>query len=303
MDIRDFDKISPFIRMMRIKKATAMSGKWRDIDNVFTYIAQGCAEFVVDGNKYVCDVGDVIIIPPYKTHIVRSLGNDPLVQLIFHFDFFERPDSLLLKHQNVQESEENITISKQETILNGQVIIAPGVSGKRYERKRLYLSMYKEFNDTKEARSIMLKAYSTLLLITTLRDNLKGEETSTLKDQDITKSKSWMHIENAIAFIEAHYDYDNLSNAVISNAIGVTPNYLTRVFGDFLGISLHKYILNVKIEKAQQVLTIGKVNITEAAEITGFNSIHAFSKIFKTVVGMTPSEYLNYVAQKETILR
>ncbi|MDF2869906.1 MAG: hypothetical protein K0R05_1481, partial [Anaerocolumna sp.] len=26
MDIRDFDKISPFIRMMRIKKATAMSG-------------------------------------------------------------------------------------------------------------------------------------------------------------------------------------------------------------------------------------------------------------------------------------
>jgi AraC-like DNA-binding protein/quercetin dioxygenase-like cupin family protein len=289
--------------MMRIKKATAMSGKWRDIDNVFTYIAQGCAEFVVDGNKYVCDVGDVIIIPPYKTHIVRSLGNDPLVQLIFHFDFFERPDSLLLKHQNVQESEENITISKQETILNGQVIIAPGVSGKRYERKRLYLSMYKEFNDTKEARSIMLKAYSTLLLITTLRDNLKGEETSTLKDQDITKSKSWMHIENAIAFIEAHYDYDNLSNAVISNAIGVTPNYLTRVFGDFLGISLHKYILNVKIEKAQQVLTIGKVNITEAAEITGFNSIHAFSKIFKTVVGMTPSEYLNYVAQKETILR
>jgi AraC-like DNA-binding protein len=231
------------------------------------------------------------------------LGNDPLVQLIFHFDFFERPDSLLLKHQNVQESEEDITISKQETILNGQVIIAPGVSGKRYERKRLYLSMYKEFNDTKEARSIMLKAYSTLLLITTLRDNLKGEETSTLKDQDITKSKSWMHIENAIAFIEAHYDYDNLSNAVISNAIGVTPNYLTRVFGDFLGISLHKYILNVKIEKAQQVLTIGKVNITEAAEITGFNSIHAFSKIFKTVVGMTPSEYLNYVAQKETILR
>lgn len=303
MDIRDFDKISPFIRMMRIKKATAMSGKWRDVDNVFTYIAQGCAEFVVDGNKYVCDVGDVIIIPPYKTHIVRSLGNDPLVQLIFHFDFFERPDSLLLKHQNVQESEEDITISKQETILNGQVIIAPGVSGKRYERKRLYLSMYKEFNNTKEARSIMLKAYSTLLLITTLRDNLKGIETSTPKDQDIIKSKSWMHIENAIAFIEAHYDHDNLSNAIISNAIGVTPNYLTRVFGDFLGISLHKYILNVKIEKAQQVLTIGKVNITEAAEITGFNSIHAFSKIFKTVVGMTPSEYLNYVAQKETILR
>lgn len=31
--------INPYVRMMRLKRSTTMSGKWKDIDNVFTYIA------------------------------------------------------------------------------------------------------------------------------------------------------------------------------------------------------------------------------------------------------------------------
>lgn len=300
MDIRKFEAISPYVRMMRIKKAMAMSGKWRDLDNVFTYIAQGCAEFVVDGNKYVCNVGDTIIIPPFKTHIVMSLGSEPLVQFIFHFDFIERPDSRLLEHHDVLGIDYGFEVSEKEKILGDQVFISSLAEKERHEMKKIYLSMYKEFVEEKECKDAMLKAYSTILLLMSLRNGMR-DMGRIEEENDRKKTKSWVHIENAIAYINNHYMNEDLDNDTISYAIGVTPNYLTSVFGNYLGISLHKYIINVKIEKAQQMLVLGHMNITEAAEEAGFSSIHAFSKTFKAVVGMTPSEYINYVTQKETL--
>ena len=300
MDADLFMDISPYVRMMRIKKAMAMSGKWRDIDNVFTYIAQGAAEFIVDGDKYVCEVGDIIIIPPLKTHIVKSLGSEPLVQFIFHFDFYERPESHLLKHQDVLDAGVDFEISEKEKIFGDHIILSTFGETERYDLKKQYLNMYKEFTECKECKEVMLKAYSTLLLVNSLRNGTRNPGKSL--EQPDKKTKSWVHIENAVAYINSHYMNEDLDNETISGAIGVTPNYLTNVFGNYLGISLHKYIINVKIEKAQQMLITGQVNITEAAEKAGFSSIHAFSKTFKAVVGMTPSEYLNYVVQKETIL-
>lgn len=300
MKIEGYEKISPYVRMMRIKKALAMSGKWRDIDNVFTYIAQGSAEFIVDGKKYVLGVGDVIIIPPFKTHVVMSLGQEPLVQFIFHFDFFETEISKELKHQDILEQGIDYEIPKGEKLIGDQVVVSSLNENDRTEIKKLYLSMYKEFAEEKDCKDTTLKAYATLLLILCLRNGMQE-----LEKQDMNsfrKTKSWVHIENAIAYINKHYMDEALSNETISYAIGVTPNYLTRVFGDYLGISLHRYIINLKVEKAQQMLTLGKMNITETAEKAGFSGIHAFSKTFKSVIGMTPSEYINYAAQKETII-
>ena len=87
VDFSLVDKINPYVRMMRLKRSAAMSGKWKDIDNVFTYVAAGSADFIVEGVKYSLKSGDLIIIPPYKTHVVISQGKDSLVQYIMHFDY------------------------------------------------------------------------------------------------------------------------------------------------------------------------------------------------------------------------
>ncbi|MDE7251245.1 MAG: hypothetical protein K2N82_15485, partial [Lachnospiraceae bacterium] len=45
IDFSLVDKINPYVRMMRLKRSAAMSGKWKDIDNVFTYVAAGFGDF------------------------------------------------------------------------------------------------------------------------------------------------------------------------------------------------------------------------------------------------------------------
>ena len=86
----DFAAISPYVRMMRLKKVTTMlSGKWRDIDHVYTYIASGSAEFIIAGVRYQLHRGNAIIIPPYMTHMIIPDGEEPFVQYIIHFDFYD----------------------------------------------------------------------------------------------------------------------------------------------------------------------------------------------------------------------
>ena len=48
---------------------------------------------------------------------------------------------------------------------------------------------------------------------------------------------------------------------------------------------------NLKIDTAKQLMREGNYNITQIADYLGYASVHYFSRHFKQVTGMTPSEY------------
>ena len=56
-----------------------------------------------------------------------------------------------------------------------------------------------------------------------------------------------------------------------------------------------EYFGNLKIQKAKEMIREGSHNFTEIAALLGYNSIHYFSRHFKKVTGMTPSEYASSV--------
>ena len=92
-----------------------------------------------------------------------------------------------------------------------------------------------------------------------------------------------------------------MDNDSIAAAIGVTPNYLTGIFQSHLGISLHRYVTNIKIDRARQMLLKSDLNITEVARQTGFSGIHVFSKTFKNLIGVSPSQFLDEMVSREQI--
>ena len=57
-------------------------------------------------------------------------------------------------------------------------------------------------------------------------------------------------------------------------------------------MTLHKYLIYLRINKSIEYLQSGLYNITEVAELTGYKDIKHFSKSFKKVMGIAPSAYL-----------
>lgn len=299
MDISGFEKIDPYVRMVRLKKETSLSGKWKDIDNVFTYIASGSADFILNGSPYSLHKGNAIIIPPYMTHVIVSKGTESLIQYIMHFDFYESEERKRLIHKDVlDEDEKHLAVSKRENILDNKAVIAEIPESDRNWLNFCYLNLFREFFEERAGRNMMLKAGCMELLVATLRNcvDLKGGQSD-----DRRKTKSWIHIENAVDYILACDLTRDMSNDSIAAAVGVSTNYLTSIFQTHLGMSLHKYVMNVRIERAQQMMLSGKVNVTEAANLTGFSSIHVFSKTFKNILGVSPSQFLDDIVTKKIV--
>lgn len=68
-------------------------------------------------------------------------------------------------------------------------------------------------------------------------------------------------------------------------------NHISHLFKKRTGTTLKHYVIQVKMKKAQQLITEGAWPISEIAVMLGYESIQSFSKAFKKEVGMSPSAF------------
>ena len=77
----------------------------------------------------------------------------------------------------------------------------------------------------------------------------------------------------------------------ISEKLGVSYQYISSLFSSMEGITLEKYIINQKIEKAKELLVYDELNLSEISYKLDYSSVQHLSNQFKKVTGFTPSEF------------
>lgn len=85
--------------------------------------------------------------------------------------------------------------------------------------------------------------------------------------------------------------YSNLSVTELSKLSHLSLSSFKREFKKEFNDSPLNYIVTKKIEKAQELLRITEMSISEIAFETGFNDPHYFTRIFKKRIGTSPSNY------------
>ena len=98
-------------------------------------------------------------------------------------------------------------------------------------------------------------------------------------------------LDGASAFIQARYAQQDLSVAMVAEAMGVTPVAITRVFQRLLGMGTLDYIHHTRLNAAKQLLGASQRSIREIAELTGYNNSVTFIRVFKKYEGVTPGQY------------
>lgn len=91
-------------------------------------------------------------------------------------------------------------------------------------------------------------------------------------------------------YIEANFA-DAISLDDLSQLVHISPFHLARLFRKHVGIPPHKYLENVRIRHAEQLLQSDH-SIADVAYLTGFSSQSHLTRSFKRVIGTTPGEYL-----------
>ena len=113
------------------------------------------------------------------------------------------------------------------------------------------------------------------------------------------KDNRYYHVtEQAKTYIENHYMELDLSVEVIARECGYSSYYFSRIFKELVGMNPVEYIKQIRIREAKRRLEEQNIKVTDVAELVGYSNASNFYSTFKKMVGMTPSEYKEFISKK-----
>jgi AraC family transcriptional regulator len=142
----------------------------------------------------------------------------------------------------------------------------------------LAAKIYREFRDMDELSMLALEGMALELIVGSLRDGWSTERTS----------PKWL--DQARQILETRFS-DPPSLQELAKTVGVHPVHLVRVFRKFQHCTIGEYVRRLRVEHARQQMMVSDTPLVEIALASGFADQTHFSRSFKRVTGMTPTEF------------
>lgn len=117
-----------------------------------------------------------------------------------------------------------------------------------------------------------------------------GQLKSEMLAEYMPKEKTAL-IAPALNYINENYTSETLSITHLSELCGVSEVYFRKIFRNVYGTSPLKYINNLKLSRARDLIHSGLYSVKDAAFMSGFFDDSYFSREFKKEFGVSPKDY------------
>ena len=94
-----------------------------------------------------------------------------------------------------------------------------------------------------------------------------------------------------VRLINSDYCDAALTNSKLATECNISEVYFRKLFTKHFGLSPKQFIIDLRIQKAKQLLAEGALSIYAISEKCGFSNPYHFCKLFKQHTGISPSEY------------
>lgn len=225
------------------------------------YLKSGERYHYIDDNLLEVSPGEIILFPPQTMH--RSLGkeNDEFDRTVIYF----KPYVI-------------ISDELRKKLYNTRAVFTPNkeTSGEFLQTINHLLKIQ---NSDEEFKEEHMKSIINLLLLDILNMEVKP-------DRVVKKNRT----SQIINYINNNF-YHDISLSDLSKELKISSYYLCREFKKETNSTIVDYIKNKRIMNAQKLFIETNKNVTEVASLTGFSNLTHFNRVFKEIVGMTPSKY------------
>ncbi len=278
-----FSQINPFIRFVQYleinpeRKFVETVG----LDARLYYGLMGCAKIKVFDVEYELHENSLIIINsgiPYHT-----LSPETYAKILqFNFDFTRNAEQVA--HPIIPVP---TPLFKRDMLLDRQEIEdCPKLSGVLYIQN--IVSIQNRLN------AIAGEYMNQLLYHKQKIGHMLGDcLCDIVRYSQIGAPTAQKHKYNDIlAYVRTHYA-EKLTNETLGKLFGYHPNYINHLVKQSTGLSLHQYIICIRLEVATNLLTNSKLTTDEISAACGFYDTAYFCKLFKKHFCTTPMKYRN----------
>lgn len=235
------------------------------------YISEGTCSVFIGHRAYQMKEGDFAVIPAgilHRTDYTSSAQNTKYV-VSFSRRTARQLDTFLgeaLADRELRQGRVRVPIQRREAV--GHLLV-----------RMLY-----EYENQPLHAAAFCKACLAELLISLQRYRAGAEENEGLLSPKAERMQA------VAAYLSEHMRED-LTLQTLSEVFAVSPSHLSRTFHEATGFGLREYLVNLRIQRAGELLLNSGLTITEIADRCGFSDSNYFGDAFRKAMGVSPREY------------
>ena len=246
----------------------------------FVYMDKGEVIVTADDRDFALSGGQIFFHKPNQWHNLRANGEiAPNIAIV----------SFSCTSPEMSFFEDKIfTLTPYEKELLQKVVF----EGKKSFKGKLNLVNQKKMEKREDApfgTEQIIKNNIELLLISIVRNNAEQKTTKKLDFASVS-SHGEQIVKRILEILEARV-HTTVNLDEIAKDLYFSKTYVKSVFKKYVGTSIIQYFNRLKIDEAKRLISLNEFSYTEIAAKLGFSSVHYFTRLFKSLTDMTPSEY------------
>lgn len=242
------------------------------------YVLAGELEIKIDDQVFLMKKGDIVLINANKRHLMN--GGEGLLAARFEIDF----------HVLAEQMETMQLLFWCNTVVD---------KNEAYQELRQRLDqILARYFEKEDKSALLLKAlyYETAYILTS--NFLVKTDDARVYLENTQDKQRLRQIQN---YIQANYQSE-ISLNDLANRLFLSNAYLSRYVKKHLGLTFMEYLNNVRLFHAVDELLYTQKNMTRIALDNGYPTSAAFTKAFRDVYGVAPSEYRKEMRKQNEIV-
>jgi AraC-like DNA-binding protein len=233
------------------------------------HIVQGRGVLRIRNQTYPLEPGQGCIIPPETVHRYETEGSESWTY--FWFSFHGLKAEQLIKKAKLSYDNPVFTIEDKQNIYYAL----------RKLKEAGLLNDKQLYSEVTELKVLALLYFYFAELIEAAED--AGEYARTELHREL-------YVKKAVQFIEINF-FKKITIADVADSVGLNASYLGHLFKKQMMVTPQQYLCRFRIEKAIQYMHNPSVSIKEISQSVGYEDPYLFSRMFRQIKRMPPSEY------------
>lgn len=259
----------------------------------FLCVDKGIAEAEADGRRFTLERGDILFHKPNEFHrlaanrhiapnlvVISFICNSPAMDFFRDRQFSIDDEERKMLAQIIQEAQ-HVFLEPLNNSLQTQMRKNPDRSPIGEQLIKLYLELFLLH---------LMRRYAVTVPKVSMQETVRRKNDEELYN----KLVEYMH-QNIT---------QNLTLEQIAKDMLIGRSHLQQLIRKYHNCGAIALFSKLKIDEAKQLIRNNQLNFTEIADTLGYSSIHYFSRQFKKLTGMTPSEYSSSIkglSEKTTV--
>ena len=247
----------------------------------FLVLTEGKVLFTIEDRKYVMNPGDIVFINSNYLHMAKNICGG--VCSFYAIDF----------SYHVLNEDIHSIFSKKfiRPILNDKYVFPEFMPVSEDEDKCWQKDIRNYLHEIGVCPEHELEPFELMIRsrILAIWDILDKNCVRAQKDNDI-ESRYSERLEPVISYIKENYAYE-ITLGELAAILPMSDGQFSRVFKQTMKLSPIQYLMRYRILQSCKLLQDTEKKIGEIANLSGFNNISYFNRVFLNTIGCTPKEY------------